>query len=346
MAKKKKKNTKEKSTEQERTKENCIHCNKDVTADEVEALGCEICDQWSCIECIKLPIDIYRYLESNTEAFPYICTVCTPKLPEVKEIIDLRKSHSDLLEKVTLIEQQQEEDKTSLTTIQLQLQELIKAQDKHTNEVKDLNETVSAMKARSLDAIDFPDLLAANPPEKLLQMITTHVAPALKPMINTEISEREQIEAIKYNLMISGMEENENQQQDLVKFTKMIKDEMDLTIEVESAERVPRKNESENPKLLRVTFRDMRTRKAILSKATTLRNSQNEHVKLQVYIRPDLTYKQLEESKNLTKNLRAKRTANPTKKYKIHRGKIIEVTTPPTEQTAHNLTTPQTTQQL
>ena len=138
MAKKKKKNTKEKSTEQERTKENCIHCNKDVTADEVEALGCEICDQWSCIECIKLPIDIYRYLESNTEAFPYICTVCTPKLPEVKEIIDLRKSHSDLLEKVTLIEQQQEEDKTSLTTIQLQLQELIKAQDKHTNEVKDL----------------------------------------------------------------------------------------------------------------------------------------------------------------------------------------------------------------
>ena len=328
MAPKKKKKgkqpTQEESKEtQEESKEKCKHCNKDVEEEEAEALGCEICDRWSCIQCIKLPIEVFRYLENNGDAFPFICKDCTPKLTETKE----------LLKKVSAIEKQQQEDQSRFTSLQVQINQLVESQQKQTKENKGLSETISVMKAKSMNLEEFPDLLTANQPQakKLVEMITQHVQPALKPIITTEISERDKIEAIKHNLIISGMEDNEDQTQDEEKFIKMIEDEMDLTIEVESTERVPRKNVSESPKLLRVIFKDLRTRKSILSKATTLRNSQDDHVKENVYIRPELTFLQLEESKNLTKSLRAKRTTNPNKTFKIYRGKIIEVTTQPEE---------------
>lgn len=309
--------------------ESCTQCDIDVDGEDVEALACEICDQWICRSCIKLPVAVYRFLEDNTEAFPYICKVCTLKLPELKEMIDLKKSHIDLQEKVQAVALKQKEDQNTLATIQLQIVDLTKANEEQTKAITDLTNTMSEIKATSINANEFPDLLTSNPPQKFLEMITNHVQPTLKPMINTEISERDQIEVIKHNLIISGMAENENTQDDKIKFEQLIKEEMDLIAEVESVARLDRKTESESPKLLRVVFKSMKIRKAILSKATTLRNSATEHVKRGVYIRPELTKKQMEESKNLTTQLRAKREANPLQKFKIYRGQIIEINIQP-----------------
>lgn len=307
-------------------KEYCLHCNTDVTGDGIEALGCEICDQWSCRDCIKVPPDVYRYLEQNTEAFPFICKVCTPKLPEFKEMVEVKQ-------KIASIDKKQQEDNNRITALELQVAELLKAKSKNTEDVQQINLTISEMKASTLSQEDFPELLAANPPQKLVEMISKQVQPSLKPMINTEISERDQIDAIKHNLMISGIAESVNDEEDSTRFTQMIKDEMDLIVEVESVERIQRKTETDEPKLLRVVFKDMKMRKGILSKATTLRNSANEHVKKKVYIRPELTKKQLEESKNLSTQLRAKRAEaeNQGRTFKIYRGKIIETTLPTPE---------------
>lgn len=312
----------------------CTQCKKDISDDEEEALPCEICDIWRCRECINIPAKVYKYLEANSEAFPFICTTCSPKLPEMREMMELKNTIHTLQEKVDSLEnkqKQQQLDQTRLVTLELQVEELTKAQKSQGEVSKLMSETVSEIKARRIDSIDFPELLAENPPQKLLEMITTHVQPTLKPMINTEISERDQIEAIKMNLIISGMPENTNPGDDETKFTQMIKDEMDLVVELESVERLQRKTANNTPKMLRVVFKDMRMRKAILSKATTLRNSTNDYVKKNIYIRPDLTKKQLEESKNLSDQLRAKRDANPGRKYKIYRGRIIETNLPQPE---------------
>ena len=91
------------------------------------------------------------------------------------------------------------------------------------------------------------------------------------------------------------MEENTTTEADKEKFVSLIQDEMQLTIEVDTVERLGRKQESENPTLLRVVLNSMKTRKQILSKATTLRQSANEHVKTKIFIRPELTTTQLEE---------------------------------------------------
>lgn len=312
-------------TEDVDLEESCIHCHEDLRSDDVDALACEICDLWSCRTCINVPTAVYTYLQDHTETFPFICKVCSPKLPEMKEMIELKHNYADLQKKVLSVETKQQEDETRLTSIELQIAELTKANQSQTGEIKELNETITEMKAKALEAGGFPDLTSANPPQQFIEMISKRVQPTLKPMINTQINERDQIELIKHNLVISGMTENTNDEDDAVKFAQMIKDEMDLVVEVESTARLQRKEQSADPKLLKVVLKDMKIRKAILSKATTLRNSAAEHVKTKVYIRPELTSKQLEESKNLSTELRAKKAANAGRRYKIYRGRIIEI---------------------
>lgn len=248
---------------------------------------------------------------------PYICKVCTPQLPELKGFADLKKSHSDLKKKV---EDMESGYANRFKALELSLEELTKASKEQTTATTNLGSTLSEIKAQ-----EYPALFTENPPQSFLQMLTKHVTPTLKPMINTEISERDQIEQIKHNLIISGMAESDVPGQDAANVMKLIKDEMNLIVKVETTSRIPRKEESDTPRLLRAVFDDMKVRKSILSKAVTLRESQNEQVKKGVFIRPELTKTQLEESKNLTTTLRAMRQANPTKKYKIYRGKIIEI---------------------
>ena len=46
-------------------KDHCIHCHEDMRSDYMEALGCEICDMWSCRNCINVPEDVYKFLEES-----------------------------------------------------------------------------------------------------------------------------------------------------------------------------------------------------------------------------------------------------------------------------------------
>ena len=322
MAPKKKKKATVKPDEAN-PEESCIHCKQDLSGDDVDALACQICDLWSCGDCINVPEEVYKYLQDNTEDFPFICKDCKPKIPEMKEMIDLKRNYAELQKKVSSFETKQQQDENRLTGIELQLSELTTSNEAQTSLINTLNENLTEMKANNLEG--FPNLLDANPPQQLMDFISKSVKPMMQPMINTQMNERSQIELIKHNLVISGMAENTNDTDDDVKFAQMIKDEMDLVVEVESTSRLQRKEQSADPKLLKVTLKDMKIRKAILSKATSLRNSANDHVKTKVYIRPELTSKQLEDSKNLSTQLRAKKTANPDKRYKIYRGSIIEL---------------------
>ena len=77
--------------------------------------------------------------------------------------------------------------------------------------------------------------------------------------------------------------------------------------------------------MLRFTLQEFKMRKLILSKAVTLRNLDTEDEYHKVYIKPDLTPKQVEASKNLVSQLKTVRGQNPTKKFKIIRGEICEV---------------------
>ena len=112
-------------------KDSCIHCHEDMRGDDMEALGCEICDMWSCRNCINVPEDVYKFLEESPENFPFICKVCTPKLPEIKEMFELQK-------RVATIETKQQQDETRLAALELQVGELTTAHQTKADEVKQL----------------------------------------------------------------------------------------------------------------------------------------------------------------------------------------------------------------
>ena len=77
--------------------------------------------------------------------------------------------------------------------------------------------------------------------------------------------------------------------------------------------------------MLRFTLQDVNSKKLILRKATTLRNLEEGDEFYKVYIKPDLTPLQVEESKNLVNELKKVRERDQTKKWKIYKGRITEV---------------------
>ena len=132
------------------------------------------------------------------------------------------------------------------------------------------------------------------------------------------------------NLVISGIEESNSAEEDMVKVTDLVKKELNVTPLIEKVERCGKKitnpDGSSSPRLLKLFMQNSRSRKDLLQRAKDLRESRDENVKGNVFIRPDQTPKQQLESKNLRDQLRQMRAANqdPNIIYYIRRGVIEE----------------------
>ena len=81
----------------------------------------------------------------------------------------------------------------------------------------------------------------------------------------------------------------------------------------------------ERPRPLRITLENLTDKRNLLAKATSLRNIPTTHKFAKVYVKPNLTIQQQEQSKNLQVELQETRLKYPQKRYKITRGKIVEV---------------------
>ena len=185
---------------------------------------------------------------------------------------------------------------------------------------------------------NFPPLMQANTPQaEITKFIDTHVKPIISttvsPIVSADMEEQRQIEKIKLNLVVSGIPETENAEDDLQKVKDIIVEELEITPQIEKIERCGRIQKNTDgttakPRLIRLYMKDARNRKEILRKAPMLRNANEEETREHVYIRPDQTLKQQLESKNLRDQLRRMKQEEPEKNYKIKRGKIVPTTDP------------------
>ena len=269
-------------------KEECKECDTNIT-DATKGMGCEICKTYICLNCTGISEDVYNYLVENDVEIPFICKPCKEEIPKVRELMGLKTKHNELVEEVSQL-------KTELATQDLKIANYV-------DNLKTMNDRLQALEARPVhNPADFPTLLDANRPQQLQQFIQDHMRPALQ----TEITEYDKIQAIKLNLVCSGMKEsnltdNEADVEDRMSFINLIKDEFNIIPDIEKVERCGRKklhipgNPAPQPRFLKIFMKDQRTRKLILSKAVTLRNSETAYVSQNVYIRPDQTSKQLEE---------------------------------------------------
>ena len=149
--------------------------------------------------------------------------------------------------------------------------------------------------------------------------------PNLKDIVSDEMKELREIEKIKNNLVISGIQEDE-ERDDLDTVMNIIRDELEIEAEITSLERCGKKRpDSTTPRPIKLVMSNPVNRRKILSKAKILRESEDEDIKSNVYIRPDQTRKQQEQSKNLRDQRRELIAANPGKKYVIKNNAVIEI---------------------
>ena len=142
-------------------------------------------------------------------------------------------------------------------------------------------------------------------------------------LVREEIEERRQIDLRKTNLIVSNMADNSTDTSDCKELFKQVcpnEDEVDIETTVRLGRRQPDRIQP-----LKIVLRSQQQKKQILQRATTLRDENTARKYKDVYIRPDLTTKQQRESKNLRDEIREKRAQEPNKRYRIQRGKVIEV---------------------
>ena len=145
--------------------------------------------------------------------------------------------------------------------------------------------------------------------------------------VKEENAELERIKRRQNNLIIHNLPESVEPDEDIAKFKEIVKDILHIREpEIEAYTRLGTRND-EKPRLLRVSLKQMSERKEILARAPQLRQVDEDDVYARVYIRPDLTPKQLEASKNLYMKLKEVREQNKDtgKKFKILKGEIVPV---------------------
>ena len=151
----------------------------------------------------------------------------------------------------------------------------------------------------------------------------SNLSRVVRDEVKEEVSEQKQIEALKMNLVITGLPEKQDPQTEIQEVKTLFEKELNLTADINKTERIGKPRENE-PRLLRITFTTMRSRREVLVNSINLRNSVNKTVREKIFVRPDMTENQRKESKNLRELLRKMKRDNPTKSYMIKRNQVIE----------------------
>ena len=153
----------------------------------------------------------------------------------------------------------------------------------------------------------------------------------IRKILREQATEDKEIEKIKNNLIISGIKEVEGQN-DLDVVKEIISSELNIEADIASIERCGKKRpDNPSPRPIKLLMNDSTNRKQILMKAKTLRDSSNPHTQANVYIRPDQTRRQQEESKNLRDRRRQMMVENPGRTYVIRKNEIQDITKPSTD---------------
>ena len=177
-----------------------------------------------------------------------------------------------------------------------------------------------------------PEVEDENPNLNPWQIAERRRTPNLREIVSEEMKEQQQIELVKKNLVMTGIAENLSAEEALEKAKQIILRDLDITAQIIKVERCGKvKPEETRPRLLKLFLDSAENRKNILRNATKLRNSTDKPTADNVFINPDLTWKQQQAAKNLKLQLDQRRRDEPTKTFKIKRGVITEIEVAPVE---------------
>ena len=312
----------------------CGTCNKEV-ADTDKALECEVCLDWYHIRCQKVTIRLYEALKSadDEDGCSWFCSFCRRGAKKLQlEVIALKREQLELKETVgnlatTLDVHTKDIDELkvhadSQVSTSTKLRKDLTATEIKVSKLEEQLQEHTAATEKKVDKLE--EQLQEHTHTAGAQFTAGNTGPKeiTQAQLRRELSELEDINMRKKNLIFYNFPETESEEMDVEAVKTLIKEEFNLIIEPQGSKRFGKPAENKI-RLLKVEFKSLGDKKQVLGKATELRLSNNDNFK-RVYIRPDMTSKQLAESKNLKEQLTLRREAEPEKKFTIRRGEIVE----------------------
>ena len=308
----------------------CGTCNKNISTKD-KAVECEVCLIWFHTKCHNVSKALYDVLCDDNNRCHWFCDHCNKGASKLyQSMAALSRQHQTLQTRVNKLADDTESTKTDLAMLKTDTDKAISALTNTTNTKIDNLETNINSAKQDYDSLQ----QRVKKLEETQQTPTpSNATPAVAPLASNSscfqtfrenMTEMEMIRARKKNLVIHNLPEGGNEENDLQAASELFKHEFKLSIKINKATRLG-KTQDTKARLLRVELEDFSEKKLILSKASELRNSNHDTYKL-VYIRPDLTKRQLEESKNLRDELANKRKNQPDQNWVIRRNRVIATT--------------------
>ena len=311
----------------ENESQKCGICTKEIseTSYKEKSLECECCLNWFHASCQTLIEDKFNAIVDYD--CHWFCLSCDGAASTLHmQISTLRADHVTLQKEVKKIKADID------TTIDAKINTKIEATitEQHNQAlpklIQDTEESIMRLVDAKIQSLkeSLPQLPPTNP-DGPVQVTSPNTSARLNTAVNEAISERDNIDRRKLNLMLNNVKELENKtDEDQVK--ELIANKLEITeaIRITDITRLG-KITIDKTRLLRISVESLAMKRLILSKATKLRTLPEADAFHKVYIRPDLTPNQQKESKNLYEQLKARRLQDPTHQFKIQRGKIIQI---------------------
>lgn len=162
-----------------------------------------------------------------------------------------------------------------------------------------------------------------NAPTSSLHQAATCDKLSLQGAVLSSLSESAQRELRKPNVIVFNMPEEDDDQSDSTKFAEICRQELDLVVSVEKVYRLGKKTNDKAARPLVVRLTEEHSKRQLLLKAKQLRFSTSKTVSC-LYIRPDLTKLQQQESKALYTELKAKRRNDSDEWFTIQHGRVVK----------------------
>ena len=216
-----------------------------------------------------------------------------------------------------------------------QIEEVVNKQivEKLSNDKDILTETISTKVTEAVTSVysdNFPTLPTTNMEVDGESNAKIKVPPSFATAVNMVSKERDERQKRKLQLVITNLKEavsTEADKKQVLEIFQILQVETNVTEVMRLGTRKANK-----PRVLRVSLENAADKHTILATATSLRKLPEKHDYALVYIKPNLTPQQQEESKNLYIQLQEVKKKNPGLKYKISEGQIVQIPTPPQQQ--------------
>ena len=273
--------------------DSCVSCKKSARDD---AIQCEMCGDWEHKQCAKVSDELYVVLDKVPDNVKFFCTPCSSVVPRVLKFYnDMNDCTKVVNEKISFLENKLSQGLTNIS--------------------KQFSEQLKIIESKLADA---PVVMDQETSQSQSKPVTVDTASKI-------VDEYRDREMRKSNIIIFNIPEPKSvdsaqwKKEDIAVINAIAEELGSTALDFVGVVRLGAKSSDKN-RPLKVQLNSLSQRRFLLMKAKELRKSKQFS---NMYINPDLSYKERQALKELRQELVRRKTAGE-KDIFIRRGQIVK----------------------